>query len=1005
MKRKHLIILLALFAIVIVPFLAGNAQAVYLSDGSIQNPATGLLSAPTVYCVAPPLTWDGTTINTTLYPNTNGIPPAVKYPGLYQGNGEDDAICDDPAYTGVPAAADTTIAATLTTDVSCTAAGYNWSYQQTGSSNKQPLIAGPVTPVTSGSCTGGFLSADNGSTTFPTWFTRGNEGCMICHHNGGSAHDKSPYLMTGHRNMLRKVTAGENWAGANGVVYTTDGTNTINFGTGTVTLASNGTSHKLFYIYGDWMIPAPSLVYNTTSDGVTSNGYTCAACHTTGYGNYAAGAGVCTNFNKTTAATCTAAGGTWVYSTGVMDGGAFSATATSAEPQASFPGITGITGNWDLDGIRCSRCHNSTAPALNDANGNIVTGSHNNNVTGTAVTNLCFGCHQSVSSKIYTSPTDPGTFQTDPTQIPVGAGHGATYARDFNGHVIGNEFLNGVHGLYAGTMAPNELGNKDLSLTGTYASYFSMASGDVGTCTDGVSLTQTACNAANAPAKCSVRHKNDQASCLAAGGTWANFTSEAGSCAGCHDVHQSLVAGVVNPDGSTPTPIVRYCTTCHAGPYAQAAINHPSGTGTPLVNFGSDDASKSAACVICHMSTQAVANGTLSSPMHLFRVNANAGYNTFPTQAQFYGGSCSVAGKTSSSTCTAAGGTWTAVTKQVMANTQTDPGSGYTNAVWVDIDNACGQCHGGDASTVTTSNAPYFTKNQLAGYAANIHNASSLNISSVKADFTWTQDTSVSKQVDFDASRSTCPSGACTYAWSGAFTGTGITVSHAFLTGSAPYTVTLTVTDTASNSTGTKTDAGVTPKTLYTNLTPVLTASVSGFKVTVTDATTGNNGAITGDVMWGDGSADGSIATVGGTATYTYTKAGTYIIKYVVTDSAVDSAAVKIAKNTSVRVVVGTTQGFSISGTVENSASAAILNANATLSLLDSTGKVLRRTSANADGTFTFPPVAPGTYTIEAIGNALAGTPPIPTRFTFANVPVTLSNTGTGGSGIVVKAN
>ena len=998
MKRKHLIIILALFAMVIVPFLAGNAQAVYLSDGSIQVGTTGLLAPIKNYCVAPPASWNG----------TGSIPNAVERDDLDMdhclGSSADALPINGYAADNAAAAA---AVATLNTQAACVAAGYNWSPTETrgGPVNQQPLTAGPVTPVTAGSCKAAFWSGDmpgstGSSTTGKAWYTYGNDGCFRCHNaaymkfdNGTTFSAKESYLMHGHRNMLRKVTAGENWAGPNGVVYTTDGTNTINFGTGTVTLASNHTTHQLFYIYGDWMIAAPSLVYNTTSDGVTSNGYTCAACHTTGYGNYANGAGVCTNFNKTTAATCTAAGGTWVYSTGVMGGGAFSATPTAAQPQATYPGITGITGNWDLDGILCSRCHNS-GNTVKDASGNLVLSAHDRaTLKGTAVTNMCFGCHQSVSSKNYSSPADTtGTVQTDPTQIGTGAGHGATYARDFNGHVIGNQFLNSPHGLYNGTMVPNELSEKDLSPTGTYASYFSASYGtDTGVCSIGVAD----------PGGDPYRYKTyTSATCAAAGGT---FSAEAGSCASCHDVHQSMFA-TSNPDGSTPAPIVRYCTTCHAGPYAQAAINHPSGTGTPLVNFGSDDASKSEACVMCHMSKQAVANGTLSSAMHVFRVNANASYNTFPTATQFYGGSCSINPSTNTTTalCTTAGGTWTAVTKQVMANTS--PDGTYTNAVWVDIDNACGQCHGGDASTVTTSSAPYFTKAQLAGYAANIHNATT-SPGFVHADFTWTQDTSVSKQVDFDASRSTCPSGTCTYAWSGAFTGTGITVSHAFLTGSAPYTVTLTVTDTASNSTGTKTDAGVTPKTLYTNLTPVLTASVSGFKVTVTDATTGNNGAITGDVMWGDGSADGSIATVGGTATYTYTKAGTYIIKYVVTDSAVDSAAVKIAKNTSVRVVVGTTQGFSISGTVENSASAAILNANATLSLLDSTGKVLRRTSANADGTFTFPPVAPGTYTIEAIGNALAGTPPIPTRFTFANVPVTLSNTGTGGSGIVVKAN
>ena len=59
--------------------------------------------------------------------------------------------------------------------------------------------------------------------------------------------------------MLRKVTAGKNWAGPNpdtGLleVYTTDGTVAIDFLTATVTGGK-----QLFYIYGDWMAPLPTL--------------------------------------------------------------------------------------------------------------------------------------------------------------------------------------------------------------------------------------------------------------------------------------------------------------------------------------------------------------------------------------------------------------------------------------------------------------------------------------------------------------------------------------------------------------------------------------------------------------------------------------------------------------------------------------------------------------------------------------------------------------------------
>src|SRR5208283_3371289 len=161
-----------------------------------------------------------------------------------------------------------------------------------------------------------------------------------------------------------------------------------------------------------------------------------------------------------------------------------------------YPGITGITGNWDLDGILCSRCHSSTNPAFLDANNHEVSSGHNITPSGTAVTNLCFGCHQSASSKTYSSPSDTtGTVQTDPTLIPTGAGHGASYARDFNGHVIGNEFLNGVHALYTGTMLPNEVGERDLNMaTGKFGSYFSSPyTSDSGSCSDGVSLTQEQC--------------------------------------------------------------------------------------------------------------------------------------------------------------------------------------------------------------------------------------------------------------------------------------------------------------------------------------------------------------------------------------------------------------------------------------------------------------------------------------------------------------------------------
>ena len=787
-----------------------------------------------------------------------------------------------------------------------------------------------------------------------------DDGCLHCHSsldqaNGPVNRQKDSYVMTGHKNMLRKVTAGQAWAGPNAAgvetVYTIDSKSIpINWSTGMY-----GTN-ALYYIYG-YVGASPAI-----SDAVIAgSAYSCAPCHTAGF-----------------------SGGT-ASTPGVQSIG----TPGYVGVQPPSPYSTGVKAGlkWDLEGIQCARCHNATVPTVTAAQITASTflttaptsGGMGALAAGTGRTNLCFGCH-------FSAPTLPASTVGNPTYLPVGSHSG--YAASFAGSgPYGNQFLNSPHARYtgatsgAGSITANSLGEYDLTDPNGTSEYNSIFKGY--DCFQSSTSTSVATTLSVSGGVVTKITNKSQCESLYGTGSWraddGSLGTTQGTCTTCHDVHNSVYVA-----SEEAAAIRKTCADCHVSNATTNAtdanapqvttINHPQTAGTPsdTALYGDD------ACSVCHMGN---AKGTMA---HVWRINTNANYSTFPTAAQWATNKNS---NTASETYT------------------TGTGGTYANAVWVDMDMACGQCHGGSAgSGATVNSAPYMSKSALAGYAVAMHNAGQ-SISSVQADFMWTQDTSVSKQVDFDASRSTCPSGTCTYSWSGAFTGTGITVHNATWTGSAPYTVTLTVTDTASNSTGTKTDAGVTPKTLYTNLTPKLTASVSGFTVTVTDATTGNNGAITGDVMWGDGSADGSITAVGGTATYTYTKAGTYIIKYVVTDSAVDSAAVKIAKNTSVRVVVGTTQGFSISGTVENSASAAILNANATLSLLDSTGKVLRRTSANADGTFTFPPVAPGTYTIEAIGNALAGTPPIPTRFTFANVPVTLSNTGTGGSGIVVKAN
>jgi len=125
-------------------------------------------------------------------------------------------------------------------------------------------------------------------------------------------------------------------------------------------------------------------------------------------------------------------------------------------------------------------------------------------------------------------------------------------------------------------------------------------------------------------------------------------------CTGCHDVHESVV-----PKTSPFPAIHEECTECHAKNLD--VIMHPRGTGTPLENMATDAVQ---ACELCHM----------PGGQHLFRVKADAAYSTFPSGA---------------------------LTGTVNANTS--PDGTFTNAVWVDMDHSCGQCHGGGTAQATTT--------------------------------------------------------------------------------------------------------------------------------------------------------------------------------------------------------------------------------------------------------------------------------------------------------------
>jgi hypothetical protein len=100
--------------------------------------------------------------------------------------------------------------------------------------------------------------------------------------------------------------------------------------------------------------------------------------------------------------------------------------------------------------------------------------------------------------------------------------------------------------------------------------------------------------------------------------------------------------------------------------------------------------------------------------VHVWRINTDPGYSTFPAAGATTPGICSDPSNTTKAACLAAGKSWS-----LVANSA--PDGEYKNAVWVDLDLACGQCHGGG---VTGSGAKSLSKDQLSDFAKGIHGVS-----------------------------------------------------------------------------------------------------------------------------------------------------------------------------------------------------------------------------------------------------------------------------------------
>ena len=575
------------------------------------------------------------------------------------------------------------------------------------SQNCRPVDNLTYTPNGTGQVYHGDGASNNGIGGWTTAFSDVNQ-CLSCHYGT----DEISYLQTGHKNVLRKYAPGVLWGAPDGKLYSmldayygsgstfnwTTGQVTVGWCTPLATIAQNGLTpvdascqypyytlpnsqapapytpvaptveagglRNLYYIFGGWMTYAglnnPSVnQLNTIFDkGLTGeqypNGnYDCARCHATGYNFDNWGPEPTSNLNNQVLR--------------IQD------SALPRVPTDGYiaPGTSG-TSSWYLTGIQCERCHvAATGFASHPWYPIPVTVARNE-----AATALCVECHREetvVMADATANPPNPGAIYPANPLVTLDGGYcsdlsGSAYSAcvsnaanhwvysPFIDHESGLSFLNSPHARLSGTVVQNTQNSSDLSVTisGTYSSQFSEAIGD--------------------PTK--------------------NL-----GCTGCHDPHQTTVASVANAK-----PIVNQCDKCHKlAQNIMSTINHPMGPGTPFPTGQQSDVP--GACITCHMQA---ALGTPTS--HLFRINPNVNYSTFPTASQLY--------------------------LQNITAPNTAPevspmdGTTYNPAIWLDVDLACGQCHvGGDGKTNPYGltlppgmpGAHAYTKTQLAYWASVMH--------------------------------------------------------------------------------------------------------------------------------------------------------------------------------------------------------------------------------------------------------------------------------------------
>jgi len=116
---------------------------------------------------------------------------------------------------------------------------------------------------------------------------------------------------------------------------------------------------------------------------------------------------------------------------------------------------------------------------------------------------------------------------------------------------------------------------------------------------------------------------------------------------------------------------------------------------------------------------------------HVFRISTDPDYSTFPKQVGnvWIPGYCSDPAYTTRATCVAAGKAWSGIANSA-------PDGTFKNAVWIDLDLACGKCHGG-GTTASGAKVYPLTKKQLAVFAKDMHMNATQNTRPIAAMAAW----------------------------------------------------------------------------------------------------------------------------------------------------------------------------------------------------------------------------------------------------------------------------